>query len=212
MRNSRASAYPTPFVAPVMTTPKPSGGAGRSASPVRYVLFDDDDAEARVVTLREETSRHVVTRVVRRREISISGRARQDGDDERRARPPARVEGATIEAIAVDIATGGSTDLRSEGVRRARRRVCVSDDEYLENNIFRVTSSRASEDEGLVGLGPSPEERARLGCRGFGVHDGGLACDSERDSGVVHVHARTFKPRRVKALGTRPSGRRIGTL
>jgi hypothetical protein len=195
-----------------MTTPKPSGGAGRSASPVRYVLFDDDDAEARVVTMREETSRHVVTRVVRRREISISGRARQDGDDERRARPPARVEGATIEAIAVDIATGGSTDLRSEGVRRARRRVCVSDDEYLENNIFRVTSSRASEDEGLVGLGPSPEERARLGCRGFGVHDGGLACDSERDSGVVHVHARTFKPRRVKALGTRPSGRRIGTL
>jgi hypothetical protein len=80
----------------------------------------------------------------------------------------------------VDIATGGSTDLRSEGVRRARRRVCVSDDEYLENNIFRVTSSRASEVEGLVGLGPSPEERARLGCRGFGVHDGGLACDSER--------------------------------
>jgi hypothetical protein len=103
---------------------------------VRYVLFDDDDDEARVVTLREETSRHVV---VRRREISISGRARQDGDDERRARPPARVEGATIEAIAVDIATGGSTDLRSERVRRARRRVCVSDDdEYLENNIFRV--------------------------------------------------------------------------
>lgn len=142
MRNSRASAYPTPFVAPVMTTPKPSGGAGRSASPVRYVLlFDDDDTEARVVTMREETSRHVVTRVVRRREISISGRARQDGDDERRARPPARVEGATIEeAIAVDIATGGSTDLRSERVRRARRRVCVSDDEYLylENNIFRV--------------------------------------------------------------------------
>ena len=124
-----------------MTTPKPSGGAGRSASPVRYVLlFDDDDTEARVVTMREETSRHVVTRVVRRREISISGRARQDGDDERRARPPARVEGATIEAIAVDIATGGSTDLRSERVRRARRRVCVSDDEYLylENNIFRV--------------------------------------------------------------------------
>jgi hypothetical protein len=102
-------------------------------------LFDDDDDEARVVTMREETSRHVVTRVVRRREISISGRARQDGDDERRARPPARVEGATIEAIAVDIATGGSTDLRSERVRRARRRVCVSDDdEYLENNIFRV--------------------------------------------------------------------------
>ena len=61
-----------------------------------------------------------------------------------------------------------------------------------------------------MGLGPSPEERARLGCRGFGVHDGGLACDSERDSGVVHVHARTLKPRRVKALGTRPSGRRIG--
>ena len=141
MRNSRASAYPTPFVAPVMTTPKPSGGAGRSASPVRYVLFDDDDDDARVVTMRQETSRHVVTRVVRRREISISGRARQDGDDERRARPPARVEGATIEeAIAVDIATGGSTDLRSERVRRARRRVCVSDDEYLylENNIFRV--------------------------------------------------------------------------
>jgi hypothetical protein len=98
-------------------------------------LFDDDDAEARVVTMREETSRHVVTR---RREISISGRARQDGDDERRARPPARVEGATMEAIAVDIATGGSTDLRSERVRRARRRVCVSDGEYLENNIFRV--------------------------------------------------------------------------
>ena len=140
MRNSRASAYPTPFVAPVMTTPKPSGGAGRSASPVRYVLFDDDDADARVVTMREETSRHVVTRVVRRREISISGRARQDGDDERRARPPARVEGATMEAIAVDIATGGSTDLRSERVRRARRRLCVSDGEYLylENNIFRV--------------------------------------------------------------------------
>ena len=100
---------------------------------------DDDDDDARVVTMREETSRHVVTRVVRRREISISGRARQDGDDERRARPPARVEGATMEAIAVDIATGGSTDLRSERVRRARRRVCVSDDdEYLENNIFRV--------------------------------------------------------------------------
>lgn len=139
MRNSRASAYPTPFVAPVMTTPKPSGGAGRSASPVRYVLFDDDDAEARVVTMREETSRHLVTRVVRRREISISGRARQDGDDERRARPPARVEGATMEAaIAVDIATGGSTDLRSERVRPARRRVCVPDGEYLENNIFRV--------------------------------------------------------------------------
>ena len=62
-----------------------------------------------------------------------------------------------------------------------------------------------------MGLGPSPEERARLGCRGF-VFTTGLACDSERDSGVVHDHARTFKPRRVKALGARPSGRRIGTL
>ena len=72
-----------------------------------------------------------------------------------------------------------------------------------------MSVERASEVEGLVGLGPSPEERARLGCRGFGVHDGGLACDSERDSGVVHGHARTFKPRRVKALGTRP---RVGAL
>ena len=32
-RNSRAMAYPTPFVPPVMTIPKPSAGAGNAAAP-----------------------------------------------------------------------------------------------------------------------------------------------------------------------------------
>jgi hypothetical protein len=31
-RNSRAMAYPTPFVPPVITIPKPSAGAGKSAA------------------------------------------------------------------------------------------------------------------------------------------------------------------------------------